>query len=339
MAESTKRRDLGRRRLVVAAAGLLVAGGLIGCNKMPADQRLQRFVTTYQDLGAEQRRHALEAVVFAQEQGRSRSGDGRTERLVRDYKELPTAQKEAALRAVLAAGEGGHAYAEYGLGNLFYATAGDSAAAGKPAETSTIALLDSARTHLERSVALDSTLVEAYVNLGSVDDDLSTHTTVRDRVATQLDQQNAEKAYKRAIALRPNDEKARCNLGALYVRVHRDSDALAQFQTVLGQNPKSALAHYNLAIMFADAKIYREALREWQTAADSDPKGDIGSRSRQNVKIVEQMMATPVPKNLGESTPAPGSQAQPLSATVKQSKAQPAPAPKSPADTTSAAQR
>ena len=346
MAEDTRRRERVRHWILTAAAALLAAGAIVGCQKMPADQRLQRFVTTYQGLAPEQRQTALTAVVFSGEKDHAGSiRDDRVKRLARDYQELPAAQKEAALRAVLASGEGGRALAEYGLGNVFYASAGDSAEAGKSAEPATIALLDSARVHFESAVAVDSTLVEAYVNLGSVDDDLSTHTTARDRIRTQLDQQSAEKAYQRAIALRPSDEKARCNLGALYVRLHRDTSALEQFKTVLAQNDKSALAHYNLAIMFADTKMYREALREWQSAADDDPHGDIGKRSQQNVKIFEQMMATPVPKDLGESPPAAKGQGATAPAPVR-GQAPPAPAtpapapappaPPAPADTSSA---
>lgn len=298
------RRGCAHLTLVLAAVGLFVSGA--ACQKMPSDQRVERFLTVFRELGPQQRQVALRAVVFSEETSRSRPDPGyRLERLVREYRGMTPLQKEAALRGAAASSQGGGAAAEYGLGNIYYATASDSAAAGKSAEPAAIALLDSARVHFERAVAVDSTLVEAYVNLGSVDDDLSTHVVLRDRMKTQLDQQNAEKAYRKAIALRPEDEKARCNLGALYVRVHRDADALAQFKEVLARIPDSALAHYNLAIMFADSKMYREAVREWQAAADDDPDGDIGRRSRQNVKIVEQMMAAPVPKNLGESSPAP----------------------------------
>ena len=59
--------------------------------------------------------------------------------------------------------------------------------------------------------------------------------------------------------------------------------------------PKSALAHYNLAIMFAEAKIYREAIAEWELASKYDPDGDIGDRSRENIKIVKDLMNAPAP--------------------------------------------
>ncbi len=292
----------GLGAILLAAAIVALAGAPSGAQTAPADQRVQKFLEAWRGVPAGQQRAALEALVFADRPQRSRP-DRSAERLLRDWKELGPAQRESALRALAAGDPATRALADYGLGNVFTTVAADSGASGKGAEKSAVALLDSARVHFEGAVARDSTFVEAYVNLGSVYDDLSTHSTLRDRLRVQTDQQSAEKAYKRAVALRPEDEKARCNLGALYVRLHREPDALEQFQTVLKQNPKSALAHYNLAIMFADAKIYREAVQEWRAAAKADPQGDIGKRSEQNVKIVEQMMTTPVPKNLGESPP------------------------------------
>jgi hypothetical protein len=70
---------------------------------------------------------------------------------------------------------------------------------------------------------------------------------------------------------------------------------MAEFQKVLEYHPQSALAHYNMAIMFAESKIYREALVEWELASKYDPDGDIGERSRENIKIVKDLMNAPTP--------------------------------------------
>ena len=71
-----------------------------------------------------------------------------------------------------------------------------------------------------------------------------------------------------------------------------------EFQKTLEYNPGSALAHYNMAIVFAESKIYREAIVEWEKAVDSDKDGDIGARSRENIKIVKELMNAPVPDNV-----------------------------------------
>ena len=108
----------------------------------------------------------------------------------------------------------------------------------------------------------------------------------------------AKEFYNMALSLDPLDEKARCNLGALYLRQRQITDALAEFQTVLDNDPRSSLAHYNMAIMFAEQTIYREAIVEWELAAKYDPDGDIGDRSRENIKIVKELMNSPTPSNV-----------------------------------------
>jgi tetratricopeptide (TPR) repeat protein len=184
-------------------------------------------------------------------------------------------------------------FANYVLGNTFYAEATDSSQAAGWNDGKVNALLDSAEVYFNRAVAQDSTFIEALVNLGSLWDDRAQQMSpseVRDeRLA------NAERFYKSALKTDPSDEKARCNLGALYMRQRRTQDALTEFQTAIANDGQSSLAHYNLAIIFAEAKIYREAIVEWELASKFDPQGDIGDRSRDNIKIVRDLMNAPTP--------------------------------------------
>jgi len=212
---------------------------------------------------------------------------------------LPAPQREALLRQTIGGGGRQAVFAHYALGNQFYDAANDSSAAG--ATGGAAALLDSARWHFEQAV-LDTTFVEAQVNLGSVWDDMADLGGAQAERQTRLEK--AESAYRRALALRPADEKARCNLGALYVKKRQYPEAITQFRQALVDHPRSALAHYNLAILFAETKIYREAMAEWSAAAKADPKGDIGRRSLANVKIVEQMMSAQEPGAQGQPAPA-----------------------------------
>lgn len=185
------------------------------------------------------------------------------------------------------------AYAAYLLGNRFYTTAGDSAIARGWKEPAVVALLDSAEARFNASIAADSTLLEPMVNLGSLWDDRAEQT------ANQIERQDcmtkAESFYNLALRVDPKDEKARCNLGSLYLRQRKQPQAVAEFKTVLANDPKSALAHYNMAIMFAESKIYREAVGEWELAVANDPDGDIGRRSAENIKIVRDLMNAPDP--------------------------------------------
>lgn len=219
------------------------------------------------------------------------------ERFVQRTAALHGQALEDTLRGCLAAGGNEATYASFLLGNRFYNAASDTAAAQGWDAPPVPALLDSAEVHFSRAVARDSSFVEALVNLGSVWDDRAEQRGSRQQRDTRL--AHAERFYQLALAAAPHDEKARCNLGGLYLRQRRTREALDQFQAVLDHDPTSALARYNLAIMFAEQKMYREALREWELAAKHDPEGDIGERSRENVRIVKDLMSAPDPAEAG----------------------------------------
>jgi len=197
--------------------------------------------------------------------------------------------------AVLAAGTSTQAvYANYLIGNGFYGLAADSAAVGGWNSKSVNGNLDSADEYFSRAVALDSTFIEALVNLGSLWDDRSGMMGNRQERDHRFDQ--AEKFYRLALKVDPLEEKARCNLGSMYLAQRRQSDALVEFKTVLEDQPRSALAHYHMAIMFAEAKIYQEAITEWELAAKYDNSGDIGERAKANIEIIKDLMNTELPK-------------------------------------------
>lgn len=179
-------------------------------------------------------------------------------------------------------------YARYELGNIYYSIATDSARTRGWNDEHAKANLDSAQTWFEGAVAVDSSFVEAYVNLGALWDDRADMMAVRREREERIDQ--AREMYQKALELRPQDEKARCNLGSLYKRQNNFERAMQEYLTVLDNDPKSALAHYNLAILFATQKIYREAITEFELATKYDPDGDIGDRSRDNVKIIRDLM-------------------------------------------------
>jgi len=204
---------------------------------------------------------------------------------------------EDTLRGFLAGGPPNSTYAAFLMGNHFYDLASDTAAASGWDASAAKALLDSAEAYFSRAVAEDSTFIEPIVNLGSVWDDRAQMRGTREDRDKSLAE--AERFYQMALAVDPTDEKARCDLGGLYLRQRRTQEALDEFQTALDHDPKSALAHYNLAIMFAEQKIYREAMREWELAAKYDPDGDVGERSRENVRIVKDLMSAPDPQAVG----------------------------------------
>ena len=186
-----------------------------------------------------------------------------------------------------------NSYANFMLGNIFYASATDSAQFGGWINPGAQAMLDTAEVYFNLAVAQDSTFIEPLVNLGSIWDDRAEIISNRQEYDKCIAE--ASRHYNLALDIDPTDEKARCNLGSLYLRQRRTSEAMAEFNKTLELNPESALAHYNIAIMFAEAKIYREAIAEWELASKFDPDGDIGDRSRDNIKIVNDLLNTPAP--------------------------------------------
>ncbi len=218
------------------------------------------------------------------------------DRFIARTEQLDGRALDDSLRSYMGRGAPYDVYANYLMGNKFYAEASDSAQVSGWGGEAVGALLDSAQFYLSRSVELDSTFIEGLVNLGSLWDDRSQQmgsSQDRDQKMAQ-----AESYYRRALRVDPYDEKARCNLGSLFLRQRKTQEALEEFQGVIDHDPHSALAHYNLAIMFAESKIYREAQREWELASKYDPDGDIGDRSRANIKIVHDLMNAPVPDNV-----------------------------------------
>jgi len=230
------------------------------------------------------------------------------DRFIAQHREIPAAEYEDSLRVIVTGPTPQSTFAHYELGNLFYNAASESALVRGWKEGPAQALIDSAMFHFEKAVAQDTAFVQAYVNLGSLWDDLADQTGVsmEERKLREERLNIAEEMYQKALNINPNDEKALCNMGSLYMKKRVVSQAVDHFNRALEVNPNSALAHYNLAIAFAEEKIYREAIREWEAAVDADPEGDIGERSRENIKIVENLMNSEVPDKLGGEKTASG---------------------------------
>jgi tetratricopeptide (TPR) repeat protein len=224
---------------------------------------------------------------------RDKPAEGALDAALAPIRGLPAEQQEPALRRALADGSVEARIVWYELGNLAYqaAAAADAPPPGPDSPTGRSATLDSALAYFQRASALDTLFVEPLVNAGLIWDDVAEGRDVIARNALA----SARECYQHAIRLRPDDEKARCNLGSLNFRRHQYTEAIEQFNAVLARNPRSALAHYNLAIMFAESKLYREAIREWEAAAKHDRDGDIGERSRQNIKVIQDLMKAEVP--------------------------------------------
>lgn len=204
-------------------------------------------------------------------------------------KKLPAAAATDTLYGLVDAPAPQGAFARFHLGNLFYAQATERAKSHGWNDEQTAAWLDSAQTWLSAAIAADSTMVEAYINLGSLWDDRAEMMAERQERLVRIG--NARSLFLQALALDPQNEMARVNLGTLHRRQGNLEAAMSEYLAVLEQNPRSALARYNLALLFATQQVYKEALREFELAAKHDPHGDIGQRSRDNIQIIKNLMA------------------------------------------------
>lgn len=211
------------------------------------------------------------------------------DRFIAHIETMPTEAAMDTLRSLVDAEPPANSFARYELGNIFYGMAADSARTRGWNDDFARSYLDSAQHWFEQAVEADTTFVEAYVNLGALWDDRADMMAVRRERTERI--QTAREMYEKALALRPHDAKARCNLGSLYKRQNNFEAAMQEYLKVLEHDPESSLAHYNLAILFATQRIYREAIEEFELAVKHDPDGDIGHRSQDNIKIIKDLMA------------------------------------------------
>jgi tetratricopeptide (TPR) repeat protein len=215
------------------------------------------------------------------------------DRFIATVETLPAEAAQDTLRQLAQGPMPAAAFARYQLGNMFYSEASDSARTRGWNDEFARAYLDSAQTWFEAAVEADTAFVEAYVNLGALWDDRADMMATRNERMQRIE--TAKTMYEKALAIRPDDEKARCNLGSLYKRQNDFERAMQEYLTVLEHDPRSSLARYNLAILFATQKIYREAIREFELAVKYDPNGDIGQRSRDNIEIIRDLMESEKP--------------------------------------------
>jgi hypothetical protein len=75
--------------------------------------------------------------------------------------------------------------------------------------------------------------------------------------------------FKRALALKPDDEEAVINMAHAYRKIGRDDDALVGFRRFLELDPKNAQVHYEIAQIMIDRGDYRQAAAELRRRSPS----------------------------------------------------------------------
>ncbi len=126
--------------------------------------------------------------------------------------------------------------------------------------------LDEARTHLDKSLALDPSLVDARYQLGQLDLD-------QDRTA------DARRELEKVLAQQPGHAKANIAMGDLLLRSGDLTGAKARYEVAIHSDPDSGPAHYKLSTILIRQHDAAAAYRERELGAKLNAQANKGSRT------------------------------------------------------------
>jgi len=155
--------------------------------------------------------------------------------------------------------------------------------------------LSNAETYLEKSIALEDTLTDAWINLAIVVDGQGRYKDALDIMQRAFEKvpwdstaivfytsiihsrndhfDLARDGYLRLVASDPGNIDFRFNLGAAYERLGEFDDAETEFKWIIENQPDHALALNYLGYMYADRGINLEkAMKMIQKAISLDPE-------------------------------------------------------------------
>ena len=116
-----------------------------------------------------------------------------------------------------------------------------------------------AMTMLDEVLKEDPKVIDAWFTLGNM-------------AARRGRQEQAIGYFKRALALKADDEEAVINMAHAYRKLGRDDDALVGFRRFLELDPKNAQVHYEIAQIMIDRGEFAAAAAELQAALAVEPK-------------------------------------------------------------------
>jgi tetratricopeptide (TPR) repeat protein len=201
------------------------------------------------------------------------------------------------------------------LASLMLATlvlsAGVAHAADKAAAPAVPAVTDSLGL-LERAVAKDSSKVENLYRLAVMYLDreknaeavqvlLKANSLKPKQVKTlvnlgiALDNLNksdlAQKYYRDAIAVAPNDSLATCRLATSLYSQAKYGEAMDTLRGLIARQPRSYCAYFTMGVAFADAGLYRDAIRQWKKVVELAPTSPEALSAKESIDVLERFLA------------------------------------------------
>ena len=94
----------------------------------------------------------------------------------------------------------------------------------------------------------------------------------------------AAEAYRRALAINPDDVNVRTDFGACLHSMGLPDRALEEFRTVVRQDPAHGIAHFNSGIVFHDMGKLDSAKFYWEKYLQMEPNGPAAAQARELLK-------------------------------------------------------
>jgi Flp pilus assembly protein TadD len=91
------------------------------------------------------------------------------------------------------------------------------------------------------------------------------------------DHKGAERAFRRGLALAPDDAELRNALGWTLFQDGRPAEAVAEYERALAADPKHAKSHNNLALALVELGRLEEAAAHFKTSLEIEPRAEIYS--------------------------------------------------------------
>src|ERR1700680_588654 len=116
---------------------------------------------------------------------------------------------------------------------------------------------DDAIAETEKALRLDPSLVKAHVNLLILYARTGRGQKAEEQYKSVL-AEDAEKAFRKALAIAPSNDAAHNNLGYLLEREGKLSEAAVEYKKAIEVSPNSREAHFNLGRMLVTQPLYQE---------------------------------------------------------------------------------